>query len=338
MEKYNLKLKPLVSIIINNYNYESYLPDAINSALNQTYAHTEVIVVDDGSTDSSHEIIQSYGNKIVSIIKENGGQSSAINAGFSASSGEIICLLDADDLFLPEKVSYVVDFFQNFPDIDWFFTESAPLKNNEMRNVSLLTLFQEIREKSIKTDSEKIDFRKSIKSGKIPNFTPSMSNLCFSRRVMKEISPLPEVRGISGRAITDLYIHSLAVGLGTGCFTKQYLGIYRLHEVNNMYAFHELNATSLSLAKRRRQVAEKNMATGYWIQNKFPEFRSISNKFLSKGFATYLSSIYPKCHKVDVDCDVLLKSYLAEFSLVGQLEILSMIFYYWIKLRFKKLV
>ena len=329
---------PLVSIIINNYNYGRFLAQAIDSVLNQTYTNTEVIVVDDGSTDDSVAVIQSYENRIIPVLKKNGGQASAVNAGFAASSGEIICLLDADDLFLPEKVSCVVDVFQKFPDIDWFFTESAALKNDEILNVELLTIFQQIREKSPKTESGKIDFRENIKSGQVPDFTPSMSNLCFSRRGLKEIFPLPEIRGISGRAISDLYIHSLAVGLGTGCFTKQDLGIYRLHEVNNMSKFHKLNAASLSLSKRRRQVAEKKIATAYWMQQKFPEFKGITNKFFSKGFATYLSSNYPKSHKVDIDCEMLLKSYLAEFSLLGKFKIILMIFYYWVKLQFKKLV
>ena len=93
---------PLVSILINNYNYAQYLSQAIDSALGQTYTNTEIIVVDDGSTDNSREIINSYGNQIISVLKENGGQASAINAGFAASKGDIICLLDADDIFLPD--------------------------------------------------------------------------------------------------------------------------------------------------------------------------------------------------------------------------------------------
>ena len=100
--------RPLVTILINNYNYGRFLKDAIDSALNQTYRNLEVIVVDDGSTDDSREIIAAYGNKITSVLKENGGQASALNAGFAASRGEIICLLDSDDSFDPCKVERVV--------------------------------------------------------------------------------------------------------------------------------------------------------------------------------------------------------------------------------------
>jgi glycosyltransferase involved in cell wall biosynthesis len=68
---------PLVSIIINNYNYGRFLPDAIASALRQTYERVEVLVVDDGSTDHSREVMTSYGDQIIPILKENGGQASA---------------------------------------------------------------------------------------------------------------------------------------------------------------------------------------------------------------------------------------------------------------------
>ena len=66
-----------VTIAICNYNYERFLAEAIDSALAQDYPHTSVLVVDDGSTDRSREIILSYGSRIRSVLKENGGQVSA---------------------------------------------------------------------------------------------------------------------------------------------------------------------------------------------------------------------------------------------------------------------
>jgi glycosyltransferase involved in cell wall biosynthesis len=97
-----------VTILINNYNYGRFLAEAIDSALDQTYRNIEVIVVDDGSVDNSREIISGYGNRIIPILKENGGQASAFNAGIVASRGEIICMLDSDDLFHPNKVEKIV--------------------------------------------------------------------------------------------------------------------------------------------------------------------------------------------------------------------------------------
>jgi glycosyltransferase involved in cell wall biosynthesis len=103
---------PLVSILVSNYNYASYLTDAIQSCLSQTYPNFEVMICDDGSTDTSREILNQYRSldpRIKPIYQENGGQSLALNAAFRHSTGEIICLLDADDVFLPDKVQRVVN-------------------------------------------------------------------------------------------------------------------------------------------------------------------------------------------------------------------------------------
>ena len=100
--------QPLVSIIVNNYNYARFLPKAIASACNQTYPQVEVIVVDDGSIDNSRDIIASFGESIVPVYKANGGQASAFNAGFAASKGDIILFLDADDYLFPRAVEKIV--------------------------------------------------------------------------------------------------------------------------------------------------------------------------------------------------------------------------------------
>ncbi|MBD2112390.1 MULTISPECIES: glycosyltransferase [Cyanophyceae] len=98
----------LSSIIINNYNYDHFLSQAIDSALTQTYAHVEVIVVDDGSTDGSRQIIESYNDRIVPIFQANGKQGAAFNNGFAHSKGDIIIFLDSDDYLYPNAVEKVV--------------------------------------------------------------------------------------------------------------------------------------------------------------------------------------------------------------------------------------
>jgi glycosyltransferase involved in cell wall biosynthesis len=99
---------PLVSIIINNYNYDCFLAEAIDSALQQTYARIEVIVVDDGSTDNSRAIIAEYGSQIIAILQPNGKQAAAFNSGFEKSQGDIIIFLDSDDYLLPQAVERIV--------------------------------------------------------------------------------------------------------------------------------------------------------------------------------------------------------------------------------------
>lgn len=97
-----------ISIIINNYNYAAYLDKAVESALAQTHSAREIIVVDDGSTDDSVSIIQGFGGRIKAVLKQNGGQASAFNAGFAVSSGDVIIFLDADDVLHPEALSKLI--------------------------------------------------------------------------------------------------------------------------------------------------------------------------------------------------------------------------------------
>ncbi len=111
-----LSTQPLVSVLVPNYNYSRYIGETLDSALRQTYPHFEVIVCDDGSKDNSCEIIETYVQKdprIKLIRKPNGGVASALNAAYQQSQGEIICLLDADDIWLDNKLQKTVEIFQS---------------------------------------------------------------------------------------------------------------------------------------------------------------------------------------------------------------------------------
>ncbi len=113
-----LEADALVSVLVANYNYAKYIGQAIESVLQQTYQNFEVIVCDDGSTDNSREVVQGRASRdprVKLIAKENGGIASALNATYAASRGEVICLLDADDVFLPEKLEKVVQAFRGAP-------------------------------------------------------------------------------------------------------------------------------------------------------------------------------------------------------------------------------
>ncbi len=101
------------SIIITSYNYERFLRHTIDSALNQSHPNTEVIVVDDGSTDNSRGVIASYGGRIVPILKANGGIGSAYNAAYAVSHGRVVFLLDSDDMLLPKAVENALPLFDD---------------------------------------------------------------------------------------------------------------------------------------------------------------------------------------------------------------------------------
>src|SRR5882724_7158 len=96
-----------VSIVIRNYNYANYLPDAIESALAQTYANVQTVIVDDGSTDDSREVIRRYARECRVVLQKNAGEGAAVNAGFSAADGGIVIFLDADDVLAPNAAAEV---------------------------------------------------------------------------------------------------------------------------------------------------------------------------------------------------------------------------------------
>lgn len=107
----------LVSVIIPSYKTARYLPEAIESALRQTHARVEIIVVNDGSPDNTDDVVQPYLDRIAYIKQENRGLSAARNVGFRSSHGEFVCFLDADDILLSDKFEQQLLVFEREPDL-----------------------------------------------------------------------------------------------------------------------------------------------------------------------------------------------------------------------------
>jgi len=105
-------MNPRVSVIIPTYNYGHYLSEAINSVLSQTLPIDEIIVVDDGSTDNTEEIVGTFGDKVIYVRKGNAGLSAARNTGIERSTGDLVAFLDADDIWYPEKTEKQVALFE----------------------------------------------------------------------------------------------------------------------------------------------------------------------------------------------------------------------------------
>jgi glycosyltransferase involved in cell wall biosynthesis len=110
----------LVSVIMPVFNGEKYLAEAIDSVLNQIYPAIELIIVDDGSTDGTGNVIRKYNNRVVYIFKEHSGIGATLNVGISKVQGNYIAFLDADDLWVENKLELQVAAFNN-ADIDMIF-------------------------------------------------------------------------------------------------------------------------------------------------------------------------------------------------------------------------
>lgn len=106
-----------VDVLITNHNYARYLPAAIESACAQTHPEVNVVVVDDGSTDSSREVLGGFEDRVDVVLKEQGGQASALNAGLERCRGEVLLVLDADDFLHPEAAARVAAAFAARPEL-----------------------------------------------------------------------------------------------------------------------------------------------------------------------------------------------------------------------------
>jgi len=123
------------SIVISNHNYGRFLSECINSCLSQTHSDLEVIVVDDGSTDDSREILAHYTQQhesIIAILQENMGQSAAINTGVGIARGDIIFFLDADDYYQNNYISEALKVYTDYPECDFLTCALREFGDNEV--------------------------------------------------------------------------------------------------------------------------------------------------------------------------------------------------------------
>lgn len=211
--------KPLASIIINNYNYRHFLSEAIESALNQDYQPIEVIVVDDGSTDGSQQIIANYGKRIIPVLKENGGQGSAFNAGFATSLGEVVCFLDADDVLLPSAIGAAVELLRDRDAVKVHW----PLCVIDADSKPLGKLIPEepLPEGNLSNAQLKGGIEGHI-------FSPTSGN-AWSRSYLEKILPLPED---GYRFNADSYLAFLTPFFGSIKRIAEHQALYRVHGRN----------------------------------------------------------------------------------------------------------
>lgn len=124
---------PRVSVIIPTYNRATLVVAAIDSVLQQTYRDTEIIVVDDGSTDDTEARLAAYGSRIVYLKQANGGIDAARNRGLDAATGEYVALLDSDDLWLDFKLELQVALLDHFPEVGFVHSEFFIFKESGER-------------------------------------------------------------------------------------------------------------------------------------------------------------------------------------------------------------
>ena len=119
-----------ISVAIPTFNRAHLIAHAIDSVLKQTYADVEVVVIDDGSTDNTAEVVAKYGDRVRYYRQPNRGLGAARNAGLDQASGDVIAFLDSDDYWFDFKLALQADLLTKQPDIDFVFTEFSILKDD----------------------------------------------------------------------------------------------------------------------------------------------------------------------------------------------------------------
>ena len=240
-----MKGTPLVSVVINNYNYDRFLREAVESALGQTYPRTEVVVVDDGSTDASREIIAGYGNRVVPVLKENGGQASTFNAGFEASRGEVVFFLDSDDYLYPDAVQRVVEAME--PGVS-----KVHFRRRTVDASGAPTGFEP--PPSIPLDEGEV-WRHLIETG---NYTTvGTSGNGFARGALERVLPMPETEfAISA----DAYLKYTVPFHGRVVALERPLGAYRIHGDNRWASGGDISGEKLLARLRFDLLSQKILA------------------------------------------------------------------------------
>lgn len=202
-----------------NYNYCNYIGEAIESVLSQTYQNIELIIVDDGSTDNSTDIISSCDDpRLIKIFQENQGQAAAINKGFQYSKGEIIAFIDSDDFWAENKIEVVIDKFQKF-DVcavqhSHYIVDSDSINSNKIHPnlrpglYNMLDIF--------------------IKNNDVCYFSTT-SGISARKEYLDKIFPIDS----EWKICADVAFSYPLAFFGDVYTTKEILGYYRIHDLNN---------------------------------------------------------------------------------------------------------
>lgn len=227
---------PLVSILVGNYNYASYIGESIDSVLGQSYPHWELIICDDGSTDDSVSIIERYvqrEERIRLLRKPNGGHTSALNAAFGVSRGEIICLLDSDDLYIPTKLERMAAVFAANSN-SGFVAHRVIRINKQRQKQGVWPLSDSLPDGWLGPDI--------LDAGGVLPYAPPTSGISLRREVAEVLFPLSTASPL--HACPDQVIVRLAPLLTATKRMPDSLAEYRLHDANS-YSRQQVTAVSV---------------------------------------------------------------------------------------------
>ena len=222
---------PFVSVLIDTYNHERFIEEAVSSVLAQDFpAAREILVVDDGSTDRTPELLGKFSTQIRVLRKPNGGQASAFNHGIPQCRGEIIAFLDGDDWWAPNKLLAVVEAFSSHPAVGLVGHSITQVLADGTRRSELVRESPQFRMDSV-AGARLFRLRKSFLG---------TSRMAFRADLLRRIGPAPEPLVIEA----DEYLFTLGALFSEVLLLREPLTFYRLHG-QNLFEIGDRNASSL---------------------------------------------------------------------------------------------
>jgi glycosyltransferase involved in cell wall biosynthesis len=242
--------EPAITVLIDTYNHERFIEQAITSAFEQDFPHseTEIIVVDDGSTDRTPEIVRKFGPRVRLLRKDNGGQASAFNSGIAESKGDIVAFLDGDDWWAARKLSAVARAFEKNREVGVIGHGIVQVDENTQRGSVLLPKSPGIFD--LKGPGGAQIFRNYM-------CFLGTSRVAIRKSILQQVIPIPE----SLRIEADEFMSAVAIALSGGLLLAEPLTNYRLHD-QNLYQFREQDKVRM--------------------QNKMEALRSLANELSAR--------------------------------------------------------
>jgi len=247
--------KPLLSVLIDTYNHERFIEQAVASVLEQDFPmdDTEILVVDDGSTDKTPEILRKFEPRIRILHKQNGGQASAFNLAIPQCKGEVIAFLDGDDWWTKDKLRTIIPIFESQHDIG--VVGHGYLIVDAQGHLQKTVIPQKTRRLDARTpESAALFSRYACFFG--------TSKVAYRKSLLEQLLPIPEGAVIEA----DEWLFTLAPWLSDVMVLDQALFYYRLHG-GNMYMLNGATEKGLhrmhnSLASLVRDFPPKMRALG----------------------------------------------------------------------------
>lgn len=242
-----------LSIVIDSYQQVQFLGRAIDSALAQG-VDVQVVVVDDGSTDGSWELVRSYGDRLTAVLKANGGQGSALNAGWLAATGDLVAFLDADDELAPGYAQLAVRLFDDpsvtLGQLRMTVIDADGAPTGDVIPPAYVALARG-------------DVAEDVRRWRVASALAPTSGLVFTRQVLERLMPLPAELLRHG---ADFPLARGAALLGQVRSSDTRLVRYRTHGANNS------NAPGLNLPKLRTSML-RQVACVEWLSEVDPGVR-----------------------------------------------------------------